>query len=292
MENINIVQEEIQQNKKEVKMKAPVLFTDNDMTFEVYAESFADFAKLVTKMTKAMSKIERIEKNGFNSYYKYEYATADDVEDAARKVLAEVGIAMFASVANIRKNVVQTNNGTTTIAEVKMNYMFVDKDTGASIVTTYYGTGLDSQDKYLYKAYTGAQKYAVKNNLHISTGDADDPEHDSTDVFLNKVNNHYPANNNVNKNNNYNKSKYVKNTPQNNTLELFANNNVTPIEKIRGYYRTHQEDVETIIYTYLKENNKNEDISLLNELKDKELNEILNEIEKEIKNKEADNNAV
>lgn len=292
MENINIVQEEIQQNKKEVKMKAPVLFTDNDMSFEVYAESFADFAKLVTKMTKAMSKIERIEKNGFNSYYKYEYATADDVEDAARKVLAEVGIAMFASVANIRKNVVQTNNGTTTIAEVKMNYMFVDKDTGASIVTTYYGTGLDSQDKYLYKAYTGAQKYAVKNNLHISTGDADDPEHDSTDVFLNKVNNHYPANNNVNKNNNYNKNKYVKNTPQNNTLELFANNNVTPIEKIRGYYRTHQEDVETIIYTYLKENNKNEDISLLNELKDKELNEILNEIEKEIKNKEADNNAV
>lgn len=292
MENINIVQEEIQQNKKEVKMKAPVLFTDNDMTFEVYAESFADFAKLVTKMTKAMSKIERIEKNGFNSYYKYEYATADDVEDAARKVLAEVGIAMFASVANIRKNVVQTNNGTTTIAEVKMNYMFVDKDTGASIVTTYYGAGLDSQDKYLYKAYTGAQKYAIKNNLHISTGDADDPEHDSTDVFLNKVNNHYPANNNVNKNNNYNKSKYVKNTPQNNTLELFANNNVTPIEKIRGYYRTHQEDVETIIYTYLKENNKNEDISLLNELKDKELNEILNEIEKEIKNKEADNNAV
>ena len=64
------------------------------------------------------------------------------------------------------------------------------------------------------------------------------------------------------------------------------------LKKIRGYYRAYQEDVETIIYTYLKENNKNEDISLLNELKDEELNEILNEIEKEIKNKEADNNAV
>jgi hypothetical protein len=253
------------------------LFSDNDGAFEVYADSFKDYGKLIAKMSKAMGEIERVEKNGFNDYHKYEYATADDVEDVARKALSSVGLAMFSSVSKMNKQ----NRGSNTLVEIKMNFLISDMETGASVVMTYYGTGLDKQDKYLYKAYTGALKYAIKNNFHISTGDAVDPEHNSTDE---SVNNNNSSNNGGN--NNFN-SKYsnpvTKNTNPNQTngQQQLIPNPDDPIVEIRNLFTANQDLVENIVHKYLKDNDMKEDISLLNELDKKELKNILKDIKKQ-----------
>ena len=88
----------------------------------------------------------------------------------------------------------------------------------------------------------------------------------------NKTNNKSTNNKSkINKNNNSNKKKTEKKKEE----------PKTSIEAIRNYYKGNQDLVENIVYKFLQKNDKKEDISLLNELKEKELNDILGQIKKQ-----------
>ena len=122
------------------------------------------------KISQVMAQVNRVPKNGYNSFHKYNYATESDLTESIRPILIECGLAFFTTVLE------QNREGEFT--KVKMEFTLVDIDTGEMLKSTYWGEGQDKGDKGLYKAYTGATKYFLMKTFLIPTGD--DPEADTT----------------------------------------------------------------------------------------------------------------
>ncbi|WP_077622042.1 ERF family protein [Sediminibacillus massiliensis] len=134
--------------------------------------------KLVSKLAKVMSEVKYIEKKGFNKFQKYKYATESDVAEKVREVLAEQHVVMFPDVVEHSTREHTTRNGNIEyIATVKVKFTFIDGETGEELAIHSIGEGQDSGDKSVYKAITGAQKYALMKAFMIPTGD--DPEADN-----------------------------------------------------------------------------------------------------------------
>ena len=125
-------------------------------------------ASVYTKIAEVMEKVERIQKNGWNDFHKYKFATESDITDSVRPMLAQAGLAFFSNVLE------QERTGDTT--KVKMAFTLADIDTSEKLEFTFWGEGQDKGDKGLYKAYTGATKYFLKSIFLIATGD--DPEYE------------------------------------------------------------------------------------------------------------------
>ena len=121
---------------------------------------------LTLKLTKVMSAVGRIKKNGFNSFHNYAYVTEADILEALRGELEKEHVFIFNSVESITKE-----NDLTTVV---VNNIIVDGDSGENITVKSVGVGQDKGDKGVYKAITGATKYFLMKNFLIPTGD--DPE--------------------------------------------------------------------------------------------------------------------
>lgn len=65
------------------------------------------------------------------------------------------------------------------LTTITLNYSFIDADSGETMNIIGIGQGSDSGDKGVYKAMTGALKYAIRQALFIGTGD--DPERYDSD---------------------------------------------------------------------------------------------------------------
>lgn len=129
---------------------------------------------LVKKLAEVMKKVGYIEKRGHNAFHNYDYVTESDVVDALRDHLSNAGIM---SVPNVEKITVEKlEKGI--IAFIEVAYQFTDGN--ESIIVRVGGAGSDTPgDKAIYKAMTGAEKYALKQLFLIPTGD--DPERDEKD---------------------------------------------------------------------------------------------------------------
>ncbi|WP_313428162.1 ERF family protein [Siminovitchia terrae] len=134
--------------------------------------------KLVKKLAKVMSEVKRIEKKGYNKFHKYNYATESDVSEKVREVLAEQNVVMLPDVVEHSTREHKNQRGNTEyIATVMMKFTFIDGETGESLSIHSLGEGQDAGDKAVYKAITGATKYALMKAFMIPTGD--DPEADT-----------------------------------------------------------------------------------------------------------------
>jgi len=132
---------------------------------------------LVTKMTEVLASISGVVKTGYNDFQKYSYAEEAAIMSACRDELAKRHIMIIPSIERV------THDGTLTTIET--SYTFCDGETGEQFVTKWAGTGSDKQDKGLYKAITGSQKYLLLKTFLIPTGEngvADDPEHPAREV--------------------------------------------------------------------------------------------------------------
>ena len=125
-----------------------------------------------------MSEVKYIKKNGFNKFNNYSYATESDVAEKVREVLADQQVIMLPDVVehSTREHVNRKGN-TEYIATVKVKFTFIDGETGEELSIHSAGEGQDAGDKAVYKAITGAQKYALMKAFMIPTGD--DPEGDN-----------------------------------------------------------------------------------------------------------------
>ncbi len=130
---------------------------------------------LALKMVKIMDDVSYIQKSGYNSFHKYKYATDADVASAFSEALKNNKVCMFSSVVDRTSQVYQTRgNKNAFLVTVKIELTFVDADSGESFTVSCYGDGSDADDKAIYKAITGAQKYALLKTFLVATGD--DPE--------------------------------------------------------------------------------------------------------------------
>lgn len=125
---------------------------------------------LVEKLIWIMSQVERIPKNGYNSFHRYKYALESDVKDACRQFMAEAGVLMTFSVKD-------TEQRRDDIVRVHSEVTFHCADTDNTLSFEISGDGQDKNDKGIYKAITGSTKYALMSTFLIPTGD--DPEKDS-----------------------------------------------------------------------------------------------------------------
>lgn len=134
--------------------------------------------KLVRKLTEVMDQVKYIQKKGFNKFHKYSYATESDVSERVREELAERVVMMIPNVieSTVREHKNRSNN-IEYIVKVRMEFKFIDGETGEELIFHSEGEGQDAGDKGIYKAITGAQKYALMKAFMIPTGD--DPEADS-----------------------------------------------------------------------------------------------------------------
>ena len=132
---------------------------------------------LATKMIHIMSDVEYIQKTGFNQFHEYKYATEADVAAAFAKAMQKHNVFMFSSILERHCQSYQTRgNKESFLITVKLQVTFVDAVSGEIFTGIFFGDGSDPDDKGIYKAITGAQKYALMKTFLAETGD--DPERD------------------------------------------------------------------------------------------------------------------
>lgn len=125
---------------------------------------------LFAKMAKVLSEVARVEKAGENTQQNYRYATASDLLDTVRPLLAKNGIAFFPTVVGSD----QKREGKKVSTRVEIQTAYCCAETGAMLVSSWHGEADDWGDKSYWKAYTGTLKYALFQTFLVSTGD--DPE--------------------------------------------------------------------------------------------------------------------
>jgi len=96
------------------------------------------------------------------------------VVEKVREELIKNNVLLIPSVEDYSIREIETRTGKAQIATVKINFSFIDADTGEGNFITMIGEGMDTGDKAIYKAITGAQKYVLMKTFLIPTGD--DPE--------------------------------------------------------------------------------------------------------------------
>ncbi len=133
---------------------------------------------LSQKMVNIMQEVTHIPKHGFNTFHKYHYATETDVSSALSKALVKYKVFMFSSVLERECKTYQTRtNKEAFLITVKLAVTFIDAESGESFTGTFFGDGSDPDDKGLYKAITGAEKYALMKTFLVATGS--DPEQET-----------------------------------------------------------------------------------------------------------------
>jgi len=156
--------------------------------------------------------IHQIPKTGWNAFHSYAFAREGDIVEGIRPILAEYGIWFeqglywgFAFPQSIpdnvdlttlpsvpilgeeRRNQVMKRRGevtgeaeTLTVITLQTSFVWWNPDSGEIERTEpklWRGYGDDAGDKGIYKAYTGAEKYALMKQFLVATGD--DPEGDT-----------------------------------------------------------------------------------------------------------------
>jgi hypothetical protein len=197
---------------------------------------------LAIKMIKIMKQVGYIQKKGINQFHRYKYATETDVSAAFSKAMIENNVFMFSSVLERDCKSYQTRgNKESFLVTVKLQVTFVDGDSGESFTGVFYGDGSDSDDKGVYKAITGAQKYALMKTFLVATGDDPEKENENEKSNTEKVKNEI--------------SKPKKNNNKNITLE----DKIKIIEKTMAE-KNFDEERKTKAFKYFKIN-KIEDLT-------------------------------
>lgn len=131
-------------------------------------------AKLYQKFFAVQQQLKPLEKSGKNDFHKYTYTTASDVLEPVREACNANGLILYASVTDSRVDRGQ--------AWVNVKLTCADPETGEFIECHAAGYAEDwsykdnkaTGDKAVYKAETGAIKYAVR--LMFCLPSEDDPE--------------------------------------------------------------------------------------------------------------------
>jgi len=140
--------------------------------------------KLDKKLNAIYKLIDFVGKGGTNESQHYKYVRAADVVHAVRKAFADGGIYAEVNMEFVGAPYIiarsKDPNAPFSAVNVKCSLILHDMDSDELRTGSGLGTGADLGDKAVYKAQTGALKYALRDALLIP--DEADPEADeSTD---------------------------------------------------------------------------------------------------------------
>lgn len=126
---------------------------------------------VLAALIQAAKQIKYVQKKGYNDFQNYSYVTEADVLNEVRPALLEHGLMIIPSVESIQHD----EHGNTNIT-VRYD---IYHESGDQLSFIAAGSGNDRNskgvgDKGIYKALTGANKYALLRVMQLATGD--DPE--------------------------------------------------------------------------------------------------------------------
>lgn len=137
------------------------------------------------KMSLIREMVPGIPKRGRNAHFGYDYVKAEDAAAALGKWMAQLGVNMYCrGIRVLSRREVQRKNGTDEVLTCRYKWVFVNADNRKEKEVHYsLGAGQDTGDKCVYKAQTGAMKYAFISAFQLEMGI--DPEVDSGPVHQN-----------------------------------------------------------------------------------------------------------
>lgn len=142
---------------------------------------------LIAKLAEACSAVDPIKKQGVNTRQNYAYVRATDVAAAIRNEFFKRNIILACDEKDYRQiRTIKTNSGGE-MCEFLLHceYTFIDGDSGEKLGPIgAFGCGMDSGDKAIYKAKTGALKYVLRGIGLIPDEDADPETDERVDEFV------------------------------------------------------------------------------------------------------------
>lgn len=133
---------------------------------------------LAAKLAEVMGLMRNIPKEGFNKAQNYRFVRESDVAEKASALLAERHVFLHQNVvSHSMTELYRTQSGNTMyLTTVDVEFTWIDGESGEKMpASTFVGYGADTGDKGIYKAITGALKYALTTAFLIPN-EADDPE--------------------------------------------------------------------------------------------------------------------
>lgn len=124
----------------------------------------------------AQAEASKVPKSGRNKEFGYDFADLGDYLGVTRTLMEKHDLALAGAVTSVEHLPERTTKKGTAMypCVVRVSYLLMHKS-GQWIEISSAGEGLDSQDKSIYKAITGATKYVHALAFALATGD--DPEH-------------------------------------------------------------------------------------------------------------------
>jgi hypothetical protein len=137
---------------------------------------------LFQRLLDIMEEAGTMKKAGYNDFNKYSYIKESDVAEKFQTLLVKHGVFLFSSVTEAKSVQVQSASGKPSIlSTVQMQYTFVNVDNPEDkFSVNAAGDGMDTGDKAIYKALTGAHKYVLIRNFNL--GSEDDAETASPEI--------------------------------------------------------------------------------------------------------------
>lgn len=139
-----------------------------------------DRARLAAKLSKIQGEMRRVEKRGHNPIQNYDFVKEADVIDHVRPMLEQANLAILFSDEPLATTYEhrETKDGKQKVwASLVLRATIIDGESGALFSYTMPGQAVDTNgDKAIYKAITGAKKYATMLGFNVATGD--DPENE------------------------------------------------------------------------------------------------------------------
>lgn len=127
---------------------------------------------LAERISKAILSMEgRVPKSGYNNYFKFHYATAEDVKEVARQALAEQEVFLLPSMVGLPEVEVLDKQDKYTV-----RYWFTLLFPEGAVHIPWVAESLDTSDKGLPKTLTTSVKYFLISMLLIPTGAEDDAD--------------------------------------------------------------------------------------------------------------------
>jgi len=124
------------------------------------------------KLLEITEEAEKIPKNGYNEFSKYNYVKAVDALGAIRKLLIKHGVHLTISELGCKRY----RDGKNFHTEIEAKATFIDIDTGDYHSTTFFSVSADTLDKDIFKAKTNGLKYLFTQEFKLVTDDFVDVE--------------------------------------------------------------------------------------------------------------------
>ena len=127
--------------------------------------------ELYSAMSKVMTEVKHVQKTGNNTHDRYTYTTDADLLRSLQPAMAKHGLALAPTDVQVTRSEHNTKSGAShDRVDVVVTYT-LGHSGGGELKVVAPGTGVDRSDKAVYKAMTGAYKYALRQTFAVPTGD-------------------------------------------------------------------------------------------------------------------------